>query len=142
MPLTDDEIDLLRESLRLLQTRREAAAEVFYDNLFAIEPDLRPMFQADIREQTDKVLFAFGAVIAQIHDLDVCREMTRDLAIRHVGYGVEDRHYALVGQAVMATLDGVVGDALSPEARDAWSRAYDQIAEAMIASARDAAAAA
>jgi hemoglobin-like flavoprotein len=133
--MTDDELDLLRHGLRIMLSRKEIAAEVFYANLFEIAPDLRPMFTEDIVGQTEKVMFAFGAVVGQIHDLDACRDMTRDLAVRHLSYGVVPDHYALVGHAVMRTLETALEDDFTPEMDAVWRKAYDAIADAMIASA-------
>lgn len=135
MSLSDDEIDLLHDTLLILQERKELATSVFYENLFEIDPNLRPMFGEDLSEQSNKALFAFGAVVAQIHDLDVCREMTRGLATRHVGYGVLPEHYPKVGEAVILTVSRVMEDAMTSEIESAWQKAYDAIANAMIETA-------
>jgi nitric oxide dioxygenase len=133
--MSDDEIDLLRHGLRVMLGRKELAADVFYANLFEIAPQTRSLFSDDIAGQTEKVMFALGAVVGQIHDLDACRVMTHDLAVRHVAYGVAPDHYALVGRAVMRTLDMVLDDDFTPEMDAAWRKAYDAIADAMIGSA-------
>ena len=135
MALSDDEIDLLRHGLRLMQARKQMASAIFYERLFEIAPATRALFSDDILAQTEKVMIALGAVVGQIHDLDACREMTRDLARRHVGYGVEAAHYALVGRVVMQTLSEVIDDAFTSAMETAWRKAYAAIAAAMIASA-------
>ncbi len=135
MALSEDEIDLLRDSLVYLQERKQLATSVFYENLFEIDPSLRPMFDDDLAEQSNKALFAFGAVVAQIHNIDTCREMTRGLAARHVEYGVIPEHYPKVGAAVLATVSMVMGDAMTSEIATAWQKAYDQIAASMIETA-------
>ena len=135
MALDEAEIELLRESLVYLQERKDLAAAVFYENLFEIDPGLRPMFDDDLTEQSNKALFAFGAVVAQIHDIDACREMTRGLATRHVTYGVVPEHYPKVGAAVLATVAMVMGDAMTPRIADVWQKAYDAVSGAMIETA-------
>lgn len=140
--LSEDEIDTLRESLTYLQERKELATSVFYENLFEVDPSLRPMFDEDLTDQSNKALFAFGAIVAQIHDLDICREMTRELATRHVGYGVLPEHYASVGAAVIRTVEMVMGDAMTEEIEVSWQKAYDAVAAAMIETAYGAEAAA
>ena len=138
MKLSEDEIELLRESLLTLQDRKELATSVFYEHLFDIDPTLRPMFDDDLAEQSNKALFAFGAVVAQIHDLDICRDMTRDLARRHVSYGVIPDHYPKVGAAVLATVAQVMGSEMTPHIATAWQKAYDSISQSMIETAYDA----
>jgi nitric oxide dioxygenase len=135
MSLSDDDIELLRDSLLIMQEKKELATSVFYENLFEIDPSLRLMFGEDLTEQSNKALFAFGAVVAQIHDLDACREMTRGLAARHVGYGVLREHYPKVGEAVVSTVTMVMDDAMTAEIENAWRKAYDAIANAMIETA-------
>ncbi len=140
--LSEDEIDILGDSLSYLQGHKDLAACVFYENLFEINPSLRPMFDEDLTEQSNKALFAFGAIVAQIHDLDICREMTKELAVRHVSYGVLPEHYASVGGAVLRTVEMVMGDAMSDEIAVSWRKAYDSVAAAMIETAYGAEAAA
>jgi nitric oxide dioxygenase len=135
MALTDDQVDLLRASMRLLNERRPLMSEIFYERLFEVEPAYRRLFPGDLLAQTDKVMFALGAVLAQIHDIDACREMTRELAIRHVDYGVAAEDYAKTGIAVMATLAEVLAPEWTPELEGAWRAAYDRIAAAMVEAA-------
>lgn len=135
MALSDDEIDSLQESLVYLQERKHLAASLFYENLFAIDPSLRPLFDDDLTEQSNKALFAFGAVVAQIHDIDLCREMTSGLARRHVGYGVTPEHYPKVGKAVILTVSMVMEEAMTPQIETAWQKAYDAVSSAMIETA-------
>ena len=135
MSISEDQLDLLRTSMRLVNARKPLMSAIFYEKLFEIEPEFRRLFSGDLLEQTDKVMFALGAVLAQIHDVEACREMTRDLAVRHVGYGVEAGDYAKAGDAVMATLEEVLEAEWSPDLEAAWRAAYDRIAAAMIEAA-------
>ena len=57
-----------------------------------------------------------------------------------VAYGVQDRHYATVGEALLWTLEQGLGPAFTPEVRLAWTSAYGLLAGAMQAGAREAAA--
>lgn len=135
MSLSDEDIELLRDSLLIMQEQKEFAASVFYENLFELDPTLRRMFDDDLAEQSSKAMFAFGAVVAQIHDIDACREMTRGLAIRHVEYGVLPEHYPTVGEAVVTTVAMVLQEAMTPEIEAAWQKAYAAVADAMIQTA-------
>ena len=133
--LSDREIDILRESMTLLRERKHLATEIFYERLFERNPSLRRLFTEDIVVQTEKVMMALGAVLAQIHNIDACRTMTRELAVRHVNYGVVAEDYDTVGLAVQDMLALVLDDDLDDELARAWQRAYASIASAMVASA-------
>jgi hemoglobin-like flavoprotein len=81
-------------------------------------------------------------VVRSLHDLNAVLPVARELAQRHVGYGVLPRHYDSVGTALMWTLEQGLGAALTPAAREAWQQAYGTLAGAMKAAAyADAAAA-
>ncbi len=135
MALSDDQIDLLQHGLRLMTARKQLAASIFYERLFTIDPKLRALFNDDIAAQTEKVMIALGAVVGQIHDVDACRAMTDDLAVRHLAYGVAAADYRSVGEAVMATLAEVLENAFTPEMESAWRDAYAGIAAAMVEAA-------
>ena len=135
MALSEDDIDLLHHSLRILQERKERAASIFYARLFEMSPELRPMFSDNIVIQTEKAIFAFGAVVGQIHDLDNTRGMTHELAARHVAYGVKAEHYPLVGRAVLSVLAEVLDEEFTPAMEAAWRQAYGAISAAMIKAA-------
>ena len=51
--------------------------------------------------------------------------------MRHVAYGVQDKHYDDVGAALLWTLERVLGPAFTPEARDAWAALYGTVADVM-----------
>jgi hemoglobin-like flavoprotein len=47
-----------------------------------------------------------------------------ELGRRHLTYGVRPEHYATVGAALLWTLQAGLGEAFTPEAREAWTSAY------------------
>jgi hemoglobin-like flavoprotein len=73
-----------------------------------------------------------------VHGLD-CAEtilpIVRELARRHVGYGVEE--HPIVGQALIETLAAGLGPAFTPAVREAWEATYGLLARVMIAAARE-----
>ncbi len=135
MSMTSAEIEILRASLRRCIRRKVEVSDIFYDTLFEIAPETRPLFGRDIVGQTEKTMLALGAIVSQIHDIDVFGPMVSDLARRHVDYGVKAEHYAHVGNALLKTLNAVFGDEFAPEEDAAWRAAYDTMAAVMIASA-------
>lgn len=60
----------------------------------------------------------------------------RALARRHVGYGVQDEHYATVGEALIETLAAYFGRRFTPELRDPWLAAFTLVSSVMIDAAR------
>ncbi|MEM0908984.1 MAG: globin domain-containing protein [Pseudomonadota bacterium] len=133
--MSTEQIELLRASLRRCMRRRVDMADTFYATLFEIAPHTRPMFGTDIVDQTEKTMLALGAIVAQIHAIEVFGPMVSELAERHVAYGVLPEHYEAVGTALIVTLRRVFGDELSDEEEEAWRVAYDTMATVMIKAA-------
>ncbi len=49
--MTPEDIDLVQSSFAKVVPIREAAASLFYDRLFEIAPEVKPMFKGDMKEQ-------------------------------------------------------------------------------------------
>jgi hemoglobin-like flavoprotein len=70
--------------------------------------------------------------------LDSLAPVLQDLARRHVGYGVQEEHYATVGSALLQTLEQGLGDDFTPPVKAAWSAVYGVVADVMITAAKSA----
>ena len=56
----------------------------------------------------------------------------RALGARHVGYGAQPAHFAVVGGVLLASMAEVAGDAWRPEYETAWAEAYGLVAGVML----------
>jgi nitric oxide dioxygenase len=74
-------------------------------------------------------------VVGGLSDLDAVLPAAKALAVRHVAYGVAADHYAPVGEALIWTLQQGLGEAFTPETRDAWQAAYGALSGVMITEA-------
>ena len=135
--MTPDQIRLVQESFQKVAPIADQAAALFYDRLFATDPTVRPLFAgADIREQGRKLMPTLGHVVAGLRTPETILPVARDLARRHVGYGVQAAHYASVGAALLWTLEqGLGAAAFTPEVRDAWAAAYGLLSGVMLEAA-------
>ncbi len=136
--LTARDIMLVRSSFSQVVPIQETAAHLFYDRLFAIAPELRVLFPADLSEQKRKLMAMLAAGIGKLHDFSALTPMVKDLGARHAAYGTNAEHYIIVGDALLWTLEKGLGDAFTPETRSAWTKVYDLFAATMQAGARDA----
>ena len=135
--MTSDQIELVRDSFRKILPIKSEAAALFYGRLFEIAPDVRAMFSNDLSAQGAKLMAAIGFVVAGLDKLETIVPEVQAMARRHLGYGVEEHHYAVVGEALIWTLEQGLGRAFTPQLRQAWLEAYGILAEAMIAAARN-----
>ena len=65
LPISEAEIRLVRDSLPMVRERLVPASEMFYENLFAVEPELRALFRPDLQSQGMR----FMSTLATIADL-------------------------------------------------------------------------
>ncbi|MGE0422424.1 MAG: globin domain-containing protein [Reyranellaceae bacterium] len=135
MHLQDSDIDLLRSTFWHVSRTSQETAALFYDHLFTIAPQTRPLFPADLSEQGTKLMSMLGSIVARLHDHDVLFPMVADLGRRHVAYGAQPAHYEAVGAALMAALGRTLGDRFTPEAAAAWQNTFDALARTMIEAA-------
>jgi nitric oxide dioxygenase len=103
--------------------------------LFEIAPQVRPLFKNDMDEQGRKLMMTLSVVVNGLDRLDEIAPVARDLAIRHVAFGVKPEHYALVGAALLWTLGQGLGEKFTPEVEAAWTQAYTTLSGVMIGAA-------
>lgn len=133
MRLTDDEIDLLRASFRQLAQAPAQAAQLFYDRLFALAPEVRDLFPRDMEEQGLKMMNTLGLVVSQLHDVEALTPVVAALARRHVGYGVQPAHYDALAAPLDHMLRQMLGPRCTEEVAAAWAKALAAVSAAMIA---------
>ncbi|MEZ5994967.1 MAG: globin family protein [Hyphomonadaceae bacterium] len=125
------QISLVQQSFEKAAGLGEAVAEIFYAELFAIDPSLQPMFKGDMKAQGRKLLTTLAFVVRGLDKPDQIVPAAQNLAVKHVNYGVTARHYTLVGNALLRTLKKGLGEEFTPEVRAAWVAAYQLLADVM-----------
>jgi hemoglobin-like flavoprotein len=103
----------------------------FYDRLFQLDPSLRRMFRSPQEEQARKLAHVLTVVIKGLSKAEQILPAVEQLGRRHSSYGVHPEHYATVGAALLWTLQSGLGEAFTPEVRDAWASAYSLLSSTM-----------
>jgi hemoglobin-like flavoprotein len=124
-------ISLVQASFDQVATLGVKAAEIFYAELFAIDPSLRSMFKGDMHEQHKKLLAALALVVRSLHTPEKIIGPVEKLAVKHLDYGVKPEHYTYVGNALLRTLKKGLGAKYTPELCDAWVDAFRMLAQVM-----------
>lgn len=57
-------------------------------------------------------------------DIELLTEINHDLGKRHARYGVTAEMYEFMGEAILYTLDKMLGKDFTPEVKDAWEHVY------------------
>lgn len=129
--LTPKQIELVQTTWEQVVPISEQAAGLFYGRLFELDPNLKPLFSTDIKEQGRKLMTMITAAVRGLSDLGKLVPVVEDLGRRHVGYGVKDSHYDTVGAALLWTLEKGLGAAFTAEVKEAWASVYTILATTM-----------
>ena len=100
-PLSAAQVRLVQESFAKVEPIAEAAAELFYNKLFELDPGLKALFKTDMKMQGRKLMAMLKLAVKGLDDLEKLVPVVQDLGRRHVAYGVQRAHYATVGQALL-----------------------------------------
>ncbi|MEM9249925.1 MAG: globin domain-containing protein [Pseudomonadota bacterium] len=122
---------LVRQDWARTAPIKAQTARAFYANLFQAAPETKPLFRGDMELQGQKLVNTLGFVLDHLDDPEALLPAARALAIRHVGYGVTADHYDRVGEALLQTLEDLLGADFADEARRAWVAVYDHVAGEM-----------
>ena len=121
----------MQASFQRVATNTDKVADLFYDRLFDVTPDVRALFPADLSAQKQKLMAMLASAITNLHQIHSVMPEIRELGKRHVGYGVTVAHYALVGGALLWAIEHELGEDFTPEMRAAWTEVYTALAGAM-----------
>ena len=130
--MTPHQITLVQTSFANVVPIAATAADLFYGRLFEIAPDVRRLFPDDMTEQKKKLMAMLGTAVGGLTRLDRLVPAVRALGERHAGYGVTAAQFAPVGAALLWTLEQGLGEAFTPEVRQAWTTVYNTLSSIMI----------
>ena len=135
--MTTKQIELIKSSWSLVAAiDPETVGALFYNRLFELAPEVKPMFRGPLAQQSKKLLSTLSYVISKLDKLEDIVDEVAKLSRRHVGYGVKEEHYTGVGVALIWTLEkGLIGH-WNEELKTAWTECYSILSSAMINAAQ------
>ena len=140
---SDSEKDIVLKSWRLVVPIAETAADLFYRRLFELRPEYRPLFGDDMVAQKRKLVRMLAFIVKSLEwrdeqwrdDVDATEDLmlvVLALGRRHKDlYKIPLESYAIVGEALIWTLEHGLGDAFTPATREVWLKLYTLLASTM-----------
>jgi hemoglobin-like flavoprotein len=134
--MTDKQIILIKNSWKIFRGIAPGLiGEVFYSRLFIMMPSLKSMFNNPMDQQYKKLTDMLSFIVARLDKLEEVTGPAKELALRHVQYGVRPGHYKLVGDALIWTLEKGLGKDWNKELEEAWASCYSILSNTMIEAA-------
>eukprot|EP00873_Tetraselmis_striata_P007051 jgi/Tetstr1/427315/TSEL_017484.t1 len=108
----------------------EIIARKFYDHLFAMAPQLQPMFTKPFKMQLVMLTQALDLVVRSVRDTRVLSNELKALAMTHIKYDIHQVHLNIFGEVLIKTLKEVMGpEKWDDEMETAWADIYMHISE-------------
>jgi hemoglobin-like flavoprotein len=131
--MTTEQILLVKKSWSIFREIDPVlVGDVFYSKLFFDMPYLEKLFHTPKEEQSRKLIEMLSVIVGRLDRLEELTEEIRQLAIRHVQYGVKEQHYKAVGAALLWTLRQGLGNDWNEKVNQAWATCFQILSETMI----------
>jgi len=129
--ITPQQKELVQKTWVMVVPIADTAAALFYGRLFELEPAYKAMFKNDMTEQGKKLMKTINIAVEALDDVEPLIPILKQMGADHVGYGVKDRDYNVVGAALLWTLGKGLGDTFTDEVKNAWGAVYELLASVM-----------
>ena len=135
--MTEEQILLIKKSWSFFREIDPVLiGDIFYSKLFLNNPQLKVLFQTSREEQARKLIDMLSVIVSHLDNPDELTDEIKQLAVRHVQYGVKESHYKAVGTALIWTLQQGLGRDWNKDIKDAWQACFDSLATTMIEASR------
>ncbi|MFD2166504.1 methyl-accepting chemotaxis protein [Thalassotalea euphylliae] len=129
--MTPKQIQTIKDSWAIVKSTVPNAGEVFYQHLFALDPQLQSLFTSDIAKQADKLVSMLDVAISISENSEKLDSALSELGQRHIQYGVKPQHYDTVGNALIQTLEQALDKQFTLAVKRAWLAFYRHVAKTM-----------
>lgn len=132
MSLSQETIAAVKETIPLINEESENVTTRMYEILFSKYPETKPLFDNADKDQHKKLAGAIAAFAANIDNLAVLGKAVEKMAQSHVITHVKPIHYPMVADALITAMGDVLGEAFTPERKNAWIEAYTFLANVLM----------
>jgi hemoglobin-like flavoprotein len=86
----------------------------------------------DMERQRLKLMDMMAAIVGTLEQRDLFHSLVTHSGRQHAGFGVSPSHYAAFGEALLWSLERQLGEAFTPELREAWGELYADVQDEMM----------
>jgi hemoglobin-like flavoprotein len=129
--MTPRQKQIVTESFPLVREIAIPVSLLFYGRLFDLDPSLRRLFKIDMKEQSKKLVAMLDSIVASMDDWEKIVPVLRELGQRHVGYGVQEKHYDVLCSALVWAFGQALQPGFDEEVRAAWTAVIQAVNEQM-----------
>ena len=136
MPLTQDEISVIKATIPILEGGGELLTRHFYARMMRENPEVRKFFNQTSQANGSQAKALANAVLRyakNIEHLENLGPTANAIVQRHVALDIQPEHYPIVGTNLIHSMREVLGaEVATDQVLDAWTKAYNQLANILI----------
>jgi hemoglobin-like flavoprotein len=102
--MTPDAVNALKTSYAGVAATPRQLASRFYEEMFAVAPNLRRLFPDDLFSLQGHFEAALALVIRNLDEMSALNESLRDLGAQHVHWGARPEDYVTAREALIAAI--------------------------------------
>ncbi|MDH6250647.1 nitric oxide dioxygenase [Chryseobacterium sp. H1D6B] len=126
---------LVKSTVPILQSNGTDLTKHFYTRMFTHHPELKNLFNMSSQASGKQQHALAGAVLAyaeQIENPEVLINVLKSIGNKHVSLHITPEQYDIVGLHLISSIKEVLGDTAADELIEAWTQAYNELAQIMI----------
>lgn len=132
---TAQTLKIVKATVPVLEEHGTKITTAFYQNMFNEHPDLLDIFnetnQKLGRQQTALATTVLAAA-KHLEHLEVLLPQVTEIGHKHRALQILPEHYPIVGKYLIGAIKQVLGEAANDDIIEAWTAAYDEIADVFI----------
>lgn len=128
-------IEIIKSTVPVLEARGKEITTRFYQLMFSNHPELLNIFNhanQRLGRQQGALANAVYAAAKHIDQLETILPVVKQIGHKHRSLGVKAEQYPIVGKHLLLAIKDVLGEAATEEILDAWTKAYQVIADVFI----------
>jgi len=127
-----EQLQLVLESLTLVQPLADAIAKSFYLHLFELIPQSQKLFTGNMERQGTMLMTSLSLAVTGLGDMETILPAVQALGERHFSYGVKPEYFQPASESFIWALEQHLGDHFTPELKSAWVDAFKSLTDAML----------
>ena len=127
--------DIIKSTVPALKTHGLEITTTFYKNMFANNPEVKPLFNMDKQasgEQPKALAMTILAAAQNIDNLPAILPVVKKIGEVHCNKEIQAEHYPIVGKHLLGAIKEVLADEATEDIINAWAKAYEVLSEVFI----------